>query len=133
MNSAEIREIIESRKTILETLSQMQRRLDAYEYSEENLEFLSNPHQIAMDEQLTSEEVSDIWDDIAGSLQLTPAWCLEARCKFTLSLGDRCVTFLALTRRLTGQHKAKLDACFLSRCSMADFEKYSPLSRLDHR
>jgi len=73
MTSAEIKEIIESRKTILETLSQVQRRLDAYEYSEENLEFLSNPHQIAMDEQLTSEEVSDIWDDIAGSLQLTPA------------------------------------------------------------
>lgn len=120
MTSAEIKEIIESRKTILETLSQVQRRLDAYEYSPEDLEFLSNPHQIAMDEQLTSEELSDIWDEIAGSLQLTPAWCLEARCKFTLSLGDRCVTFTHLTRRLTGQHKAKFDACFLAKCNMSD-------------
>lgn len=125
---AEMTEITSAHRELIQVAAQIQRKLDCYEYSEENLEFLSNPHQIAAEEQLSQEEIDDIWRDVAASLMLTPAWCLTARIEFTLSLGDRFETFRQLVPRLTGQHKEKFKAIGCGYAPRDQMSKYLELA-----
>ncbi|BAY50693.1 hypothetical protein SAMD00079811_83240 (plasmid) [Scytonema sp. HK-05] len=111
---------------ILETLRMAEHRLSGYEYSPENLEFLTDPHQIAMDEALTDEEVGDSWNEIAASLMLTPEWCLEARIKHTFAIsGDRFETFRQLLPRLSQATKEKFKAIGVAYAPRNEFDKYA--------
>jgi hypothetical protein len=124
-----LKNIIESRDIVVEALNQALRQLDAYEYSPESLEFIADPHQIAMDEGLSDDEVNDIWDEIAASLQLTPDWCLEARISYTLSLGDhRFHTFTQLLPRLSGLHKEKFKVVAIAKTPANQVDKYLDLA-----
>jgi len=115
-------------QAVVELLNQTSDRLDAYEYSPEILEFICDPHGITAEEGLTSE-VDDIWDEVAASLQLTPAWCLEARITYTLSLGDRLETFSQLQKRLAGTHQEKFKAVAIAKAPRDQVNKYLDLTK----
>lgn len=126
--AVDLKGIIEAKDQIAELLGRTQRRLDCYEFSDEILEFVTNPHQFSLDEGLTDDEVSDLWGEVGTSLQLTPGWCLTARIEFTLSLGDRLETFRQLLPRLSGMHQQKLKTLAIASSPRDQIDKYLDLA-----